>query len=1090
MATIVTSTQTPAFKYPSASYMDRSPVTGNLAVVVRLTSGELRVYSSVNNGTSWVDTTAGFNRSNIQEWSSLFIDTDGFVHIAYRVYESGNEKIYYRRAGLNDSGVLVWDSEVLISFVATGSAGNVYQGVDVIAVKIGDAYYVHFAVGTTSGSNVGVTMFSLKITYEYSWFFFPYWAYTVKNSLITGTRSWFVVGSGRVTPALDFRHNGDAHTSDVPDLWVAFGRAQTCIARMSYASGKWTGSTSIALATPTTAMDANPGRFDGSRFLVPSLNGAKVDVYERDLANTTTTLRQSPTHTTGVVRYVAIDYVPSTGDFRVFAVGTSTAVLYYVDYVRATNSWGAWVSTALTLSDVTSFGTRRSAYGNARYDYYTQTGSSPYTYSSTHTVLPFPPNTPVWLTPTTGSAQDVGVPLTLTWQFSDPNTSDTQSAYALSRQIGAGTIQYWTAGTATWGAVEVQNSSATSNVTLPTAWGLDADATHVYKVKVWDSTSLPSGYSAGLSITPSVPIVPSITSPSLTVTNIITDTFTRVAANLAGTAPDVGPVGNTWSATANCFSVDGSKLVSIADANTLGANLDAIASLNTNTTAYNAKTVLQDIYLSTLSSTVANRFVRIRARSGSGGYVGVYINVNSSGAPTLQFIKVISGVTTSNWGGSNSVAGVIPSNTALNGPYTLTLTAINNVVTATISSSTASLTFSRYLTNAEVTTLSSGNTTAVIHTFTQPGTPQLETNISGFTYDSLTIATFTGPFITAQWTATGQVAYRITLSDVSGGASVQTYDSGWVNSAEQSVAIPFRLTDLTTYSMTLQIRNAEGLVGPSIERTFYVDYTEPPTPTYVVSPNGQLGYMLLSTTNPKATGTQPELVQNDVYRRTVGETSIGSRIASIAPSYLPMNILKLDGVDRESMESTTLGWFSSNAAVMSVARSNVMALDGLWSLEHTVITSIVSSKQSFSMPVLASTQYTVSYWVRSAVTPRSWTVFLDYQKGVLGSTTPNGTETGSGAITSSTSAWTRYTYTFTTPALTTYLNLGIGYPGSASSPPAGEKHYFDRIELIQVGDLAAPVLYNDITARHGVNYEYRIQAIGTNGAAQYGAWVS
>lgn len=1093
MATITTSTQAQGLSYPSASYMDRSPVSGNLAVVVRLTSGELRVYQSVNNGTSWTDTTAGFNRSNLQEWSGLFIGTDGYVHIAYRVYESGNDKIYYRRAGLNDSNVLVWDSEVLVSSVSVGASGAVYQGVDVISVKIGDAYYVHLAVGTTSGSNVGVTMFSVKITYEYSWFFFPYWAYTVSNSLISGTRSWFVVGSGRVTPALDFRHNGDAHTSSVPDLWVAFGRAQTCIARISYGSGKWTGSTLIALATPTTAMDANPGRFDGSRFLVPSLNGSKVDVYERDLSNTTTQLRQSPTHTTGVVKYVAIDYVPSTGDFRLFAVGTSTAVLYYVDYVRATNSWGAWTSAALTIVNNNNFGTRRGAYGNARFDLYTQTGSSPYTLSGTHQLLAFAPNTPVWLTPTTGSAQDVGAALTLTWQFSDVNPSDTQSAYAISRQIGAGALAYWNAGTSTWDVAEVQNSSATSAVTLPIAWGLDADATHVYKVKVWDATSLPSGYSSGLSIIPSVPLTPSIITPGFLATNVITDTFTRVASTLNGTTPDVSPstswVTGGWSVNP-IWSIDGSKIVSLIDANVSAANITGLANINTGTNQLNSRSILTGIYISTLASTASARYIMARIRVAGVDYLGAYIQVNTAGVPILTFIKTVGGVATGTWGGNVSLTGVVPSNTALNGPYELSLTALNNVITAKVSGPLGSVIASRYLTNAEVTTLTNATQSVVgFLSFSGVGTPQLEATVDGYTFDTLSITTFNGPFITAQWSATGQAAYRITLNDVTSGASIQTYDSGWVISAAQSVDIPFRLTDLTTYNITVQVKNAKGLVGPAIDRIFYVDYAEPATPTYTVSPNSSNGVIELSITNIKPSGPQPIVASNDIYRRTIGDISIGTRIASTPRSTYPANLITV--IDNaESVDAGTIGGWSNSSNAL-IAYSSAQALDGIGSIRLTAIANSTQIRSyvttvlwpAYSMPIVAGKQYRVSAWSRAATTPKLFKVtvyFRDINNVNLASVaTP--------VVINTTSGWTQSQSIITAPANAAVFLYEIGIWDTVVT---GEQHYFDRMEIVAVDDPIVPVTYNDFTARHNVNYEYRIQAIGVNGAAQYGAWVS
>src|SRR5688500_11195600 len=174
MGTITTSTQAQNFSYPSQSYMDRSMWSTNLLQIVRLTSGELRLYRSTNNGTSWTDTGEGFLRANMQEWSGLFCDQDGYLHVAYRVYESGKDKIYYSRSDGSGSG---WSSEVLVTSATAAGAGSVYTGLDLVTIRIDhDTYYVLIAVGTTSGSCIGVTMCSVTVYWVY-YFFGGYWSW-------------------------------------------------------------------------------------------------------------------------------------------------------------------------------------------------------------------------------------------------------------------------------------------------------------------------------------------------------------------------------------------------------------------------------------------------------------------------------------------------------------------------------------------------------------------------------------------------------------------------------------------------------------------------------------------------------------------------------------------------------------------------------------------------------------------------------------------------------------------------------------------------------------------------------------------------
>jgi hypothetical protein len=126
----------------------------------------------------------------------------------------------------------------------------------------------------------------------------------------------------------------------------------------------------------------------------------------------------------------------------------------------------------------------------------------------------YAPNTPTWAAPSTGAAANVGASLLLDWNFTDVDPGDVQSAYALSRQIGAGALNYWRASDSTWQVAEVKNVSATSAVTLATAWAVHTDAAHTFKAKVWDSADLASAYSAGVVVIPSTPINPAITAPT------------------------------------------------------------------------------------------------------------------------------------------------------------------------------------------------------------------------------------------------------------------------------------------------------------------------------------------------------------------------------------------------------------------------------------------------------------------------------------------------------------------------------------------------------------------------------------------------
>jgi hypothetical protein len=267
-----------------------------------------------------------------------------------------------------------------------------------------------------------------------------------------------------------------------------------------------------------------------------------VRIYQRDQANTTTTTLDSPTHPTGVVRYIAMAYVAATKDVRLFAVGTSTNVLYYVDYVRATGAWGAWatVSASAILGSGLEWGVRHGgSTTTARIDVIYGVAGSPNTITSLGCPSPAPAISSFITSGAAyqnGGPADVGAALPLTWTFSSPAFGQTQGSYALRRQIGAGAFQYYTAAGGTWGSTEVQNTSATQGVTLASAWALDADANYQFAVKVWDSAGTPAaGYSATLTLIPSAVVNPAITAPAAAaVLTSDTVTVTWTAAQQTG----------------------------------------------------------------------------------------------------------------------------------------------------------------------------------------------------------------------------------------------------------------------------------------------------------------------------------------------------------------------------------------------------------------------------------------------------------------------------------------------------------------------------------------------------------------------------
>jgi hypothetical protein len=543
VATVGTSSLADVLAPPGNPPIVRQSTTGHLYVAMRTATDTISIIRSTDSGTSWNAlwgpgaVAVTFTHTGLQEWSKIVADTNNGLHIAYRVGTGSADTIHYRRLASNTG---VWSSALQCSRTDAngGVIGSVWQGVDLAVAKnpdaslmivvaaaynLGTTRYGAYAMGLTVGASGGTL--------------------TLNNGLISGTRVWYSqdgVPPGRSGISCEIESTGDGYTSSTPHIWITWGRARIDMVKLTYQGSRvgWQGPTSSKTIRSTlpTSQDYVVGRYDGTRYMmaVPSPDDSTmVRIYQRNQANSSTTTIDTPAHTTGTVKNIALSYDSATKNLRVYAIGTSTAVLYYVDYVRATGLWTSWatvVATAVTTS--TEWGVKvGGTSGNARHDVLTTAGSvNPFTVTHTAQTTSTAPATAAFITAgqayTNGGPANVASTLPLTWTFSDADPGQTQGSYALSRQIGSATIAYWNAGTTAWVAGEVQNASVTQGVTLAAAWGLDADLPHTYKVKVWDSAGTVSpGYSAALVLNPSAVVNPVVATP-VAASTLTTDTVT------------------------------------------------------------------------------------------------------------------------------------------------------------------------------------------------------------------------------------------------------------------------------------------------------------------------------------------------------------------------------------------------------------------------------------------------------------------------------------------------------------------------------------------------------------------------------------
>jgi hypothetical protein len=535
VGTVATTVNANPLIWPSTTLIDRSPLTGHLWAVVKASAADTYEFRrSTNGGTSW-STVFSVVRGNVQEVGSILVPSDGMIYWCFRTAEGGQDRIYFQRFYLGPP--LQVGPQILVASAGNeGVAGATYQGLDMQSAVRGDGVrYVVVAMGTTVGATHGVVLVGATISTR--------GVHAASTAMLTGTRWWFATGAGRITPSLEIEHVGDSKTGAPAHLWVTWGRTDVYIAKLAYSNGAWQGPTSPVRINPVTlaAQDSIAGRWDGQRLLVATPDPSatdRVQILERNRANSRTTQRQTPAHPAGNVRNCSLSYDAKTGNIRVYAVGTSSAVLHFVDYNRAAGTWTAWAqvtATAILGTAANNYSVRRSTAGNARYDVLTAHAGSPNTIVSTHQVVAYPPDTPMWDTPAigvdNGAAANVTEPLNLQWTFTDPDPFDMQSAWALSRQVGSGAVQYLRASDNTWQPAEVKNNGMSIARPLPAGWGLTSDAPHSYKVKVWDSTDNGSAYSNAMVVVPSGKVNPVITSP--TASQVITQDRVTVTWTVA-----------------------------------------------------------------------------------------------------------------------------------------------------------------------------------------------------------------------------------------------------------------------------------------------------------------------------------------------------------------------------------------------------------------------------------------------------------------------------------------------------------------------------------------------------------------------------
>lgn len=465
-----------------------------------LNSTTIQMWYSDDSGATWTqNTSAQITGVTANTVCSLFIDADDHAHIAY--VTTTNSAVEYRRmASISTS--TSWASADPLTWTIIPT----YTVAGIVAHREGTGWVAHTLVTKyDSGASV-VSAQCIRLQIPASG------ANSVIDDTAVGSAA---IATGLVATGLDFHHTAASVTAiqgatpHIYAAWVTGANAQTV--KATYASGVWTWGTVRTLGTDVSSASHAAMIFDGSRVLMPvriASSTPTMKLYERDAADTTTTARTltSVTIVTVNVTYDGNEDVWLFGDTDLNPGAGETR---YKVYDRSADTWGSETTVEAEVNTGNMVTVRRGG-GYDMDAVWGITGSVRFE----RTGAPHPPTAPTWVTPVDFAGADVGASLVLDWTFNDPHPSDTQGKYAVRRQIGAGTLYYWRASDSTWQTSETANVSATTSLTLASSWGADGDANHKYAVKTWDSGYTEGVYGVELTVVPSTPDLPTITTPT------------------------------------------------------------------------------------------------------------------------------------------------------------------------------------------------------------------------------------------------------------------------------------------------------------------------------------------------------------------------------------------------------------------------------------------------------------------------------------------------------------------------------------------------------------------------------------------------
>lgn len=421
-----------------------------------------KMFTSVDSGGTWAyvagsDLVLSDGGSDVF-YPSMFIDVDGYAHVAWANYQTNPQVINYAFGQRVNAGGWQW---TYLSFAA--ATGRLSSRVDIVAFPEGAArrafisYSIHGLAGVAAPkvAKIDISLYGQ-----------PTLGAAVHGPATT-------VDAGTLpTTTLTFSHTGDGKTPKAaPDLWlVASTRAETRAVRCwraAYSGGVWTWAAPVSMDgnSYNVADRVVQAIWTGTILLVSFIsNGAGARAPRLFHFDGTTATAHHATAAAGSGGFIAGGWSvdPATGDVTFAGYDTDDGDILTATYDISATTWSGW-STAVVRTATTLAGRlamlRAPLYEAIPLVYGTDDPAGAlHVWSHRLANLARVPEAPILVYPLPNQVLDISAGATFTWRHRPIGPGDVQQAWSFVRShTFIGIVEWWNEAAHEWETSEFWN---------------------------------------------------------------------------------------------------------------------------------------------------------------------------------------------------------------------------------------------------------------------------------------------------------------------------------------------------------------------------------------------------------------------------------------------------------------------------------------------------------------------------------------------------------------------------------------------------------------------------------------------------------